>query len=139
MTRYLLDTNAVIAVLRGAGSVRDRLVGHAPSDVMVSSIVMHEFFYGAFKSQRTESNVALVDSLLFEVLEFDREDARQAGEIRAQLARQGSEIGPYDVLLAGQAVARGLTLVTHNMREFERVPRLLTEDWESAEQPPAQA
>ena len=74
----------------------------------VSAIGAHELFYGAFKSRRADRNVALVDALRFAVLEFDNEDARQAGRIRALLARKGTPIGPYDVLIAGQAMARGL-------------------------------
>jgi len=67
--------------------------------------------------------------LQFEVVEFDREDARQAGELRAALAAAGTPIGPY-VLIAGQALARSLILVTHNTGEFQRVPGLRFEDWE---------
>ena len=73
--------------------------------------------------------MARVDALQFSVLEFDEEDARQAGQIRAQLASKGTPIGPYDVLIAGQAKARELTLVTHNTSEFQRVPGLKVEDW----------
>lgn len=128
--RYLLDTNAVIAVLNDANStVATNLKSKAPRDVALSSIVVHELYYGAFKSRRREQNVNLVDSLLFEVLGFDKEDARQAGEIRGHLAAVGSPIGPYDVLIAGQAAARGLILVTNNIREFGRVPGLSVEDW----------
>ena len=129
--KYLLDANAVIALLNGNEAVSGRLRQHRPADIGISSIVAHELFYGAFKSQRGERNVALVDALQFEVLEFDKEDARQAGEIRATLARQGLPIGPFDVLIAGQAKARGLTLVTRNMGEFRRVADLVVEDWES--------
>ncbi len=63
------------------------------------------------------------------ILEFDREDARTAGEIRAALARQGTPIGPYDVLIAGQARARDLMLVTNNLSEFQRIDGLKIEDW----------
>jgi tRNA(fMet)-specific endonuclease VapC len=70
-----------------------------------------------------------VDALQFEVIEFDKEDARRAGEVRAYLAGRGTPIGPYDVLIAGQAMARGLILVTHNIGEFQRVPALQIEDW----------
>jgi tRNA(fMet)-specific endonuclease VapC len=87
-------------------------------------------FYGAYKGRRRAENLARVEALQFEVVEFDREDARQAGEIRAALAAAGTPIGPYDVLIAGQAMARALTLITHNTREFERVPGLHVEDWE---------
>jgi tRNA(fMet)-specific endonuclease VapC len=66
---------------------------------------------------------------LFEVLELDKEDSRRAGEIRAALAVAGQPIGPFDNLIAGQAVARGLVLVTNNLREFQRVPNLRVEDW----------
>jgi len=101
-----------------------------PGDVAISAIVAHELFYGAFKSQRADHNVALVDALMFPVVEFDREDARKAGQIRAFLAAGGVGIGPYDVLIAGQAIARDMILITHNTREFGRVPGLQIEDWE---------
>lgn len=128
---YLLDTNAVIALLkRRISPLAQRVRANRPADIGISSIVSHELFYGAFKSQRTGQNVALVDDLQFEVLDFDKEDARQAGEIRAVLAARGTPIGPYDVLIAGQALARNLVLITHNTEEFERVPGLRVEDWE---------
>ena len=132
MTRYLLDANAVIALLRDPGSrLARRLRQEALANVAISAIVAHELYYGAFKSRRSEENVALVDKLRFPVLEFDREDARRAGEIRASLASLGTPIGPYDALIAGQALARNLILVTHNTAEFARVPGLRLEDWEA--------
>lgn len=130
MTRYLLDANAVIDLLNDTGSNAARRVRRQqPSDVAISAIVAHELFYGAFKSRRAAQNVALIDALQFAVLEFDKEDARQAGAIRAMPASQGTPIGPNDVLIAGQAVARKLILVTHNTQEFGRVPGLRFEDW----------
>ena len=90
---------------------------------------MHELFFGAYKSRRQAQNLALLDALQLQVLEFDKEDARQAGEIRAALAAAGQPIGPYDVLVAGQARARGLILVTNDVREFARVDGLRYEDW----------
>lgn len=129
--RYLLDANAVIALLNDTTSKAARRARRQkPGDMAISAIVVHELFYGAFKSQRSERNVALVDALRFVVLEFDKEDARQSGEIRALLAGRGTSIGPYDVLIAGQAIARNLTLVTHNTDEFRRVPGLRIEDWQ---------
>jgi tRNA(fMet)-specific endonuclease VapC len=128
---FLLDTNAVITLLNDATSrLAARARAHDPSDVAISSIVTYELFYGAFRSARSDANVALVDRLQFPVLAFDKEDARKAGDIRAYLAQKGGPIGPYDVLIAGQALARDLTLVTHNAREFGRVPKLKLEDWE---------
>jgi tRNA(fMet)-specific endonuclease VapC len=128
--QYLLDANVVIALLNDIDSKAARRVRRQkPGDVAISAIVAHELFYGAFKSQRADRNVGLVDALRFAVLEFDKEDARQAGRIRAVLAREGTPIGPYDVLIAGQALARHLTLVTHNTSEFQRVDGLALENW----------
>lgn len=128
--KFLLDSNAVIALLKGHTGFLTRLRQYQPEDFGIPAIVAHELFYGAYKGQRTVENLARVDALQFEVLDFDREDAQQAGELRAILAAAGTPIGAYDVLIAGQALARSLTLVTHNTREFQRVPRLLLEDWE---------
>ncbi len=138
--RYLLDANAVIALLNDTTSpIARRTRRHAPRDIGISAVVIQELYYGAFKSQRVEQNVARVDALQFPVLEFDQEDARHAGEIRAHLASKGTPIGPYDVLIAGQANARELTLVTHNTTEFQRVPGLKVEDWKGASSSPPAA
>jgi len=93
---------------------------------------MFELWYGAAKSIQQQRNTErLVDFLTgpIQILTLDAEDAREAGEIRATLAKAGTPIGPYDVLIAAQARRRGATLVTANAREFARVPGLKTEDW----------
>jgi tRNA(fMet)-specific endonuclease VapC len=128
--RYLLDANAVIALLNDTISAR-RARREKPGDIAISAVVVHELFFGAFKSRRATENAALVDALRFAVIEFDKEDARQAGEVRALLALKGIPIGPYDVLIAGQAKARSMILVTHNTSEFGRVPGLQIEDWQA--------
>jgi tRNA(fMet)-specific endonuclease VapC len=129
--RFLLDTNAVIALLNDATSkAAKRARRERPSDIAISAVVAHELFYGAFKSARAAENVGVVDALQFEVIALDKEDARQAGQLRAALALEGTPIGPYDVLIAGQALAREMTLVTHNTKEFGRVPGLRVEDWQ---------
>jgi len=129
--RYLLDTNVVIGLLNDTTSKTARRARQQrPGDLAVSAIVTHALFYGAFKSRRATENAALIDALQFIVLEYDKEDARQAGQVRALLASKGMPIGPYDVLIAGQAVARDIILVTHNTQEFERVPGLKLEDWQ---------
>jgi tRNA(fMet)-specific endonuclease VapC len=131
MMRYLLDANAVIALLNDTTSkTAQRARREKVGDVAVSAIVAHELFYGAFKSRRAIQNLALIDALQFEILEFDKEDARQAGEIRALLASKGTPIGPYDVLIAGQALARDMILVTRNTQEFGRGIGLQIEDWQ---------
>ncbi|KER72245.1 type II toxin-antitoxin system VapC family toxin [Burkholderia aenigmatica] len=127
--KFLLDTNAVIAIMKGEPAMLARLRTYQPADFGMPAIVAHELYYGAYKSQRAAANVARVEALQFEVVSFDVEDAQHAGEIRAQLAVTGTPIGPYDALIAGQARARRLVLVTHNMREFARVPGLQVEDW----------
>jgi len=129
--KYLLDSNAVIALMKGHSGFVAEIRKHKPQDFAIPAIVAHELFYGAYKGQRVADNLARVDALQFETLDFDREDARKAGEIRAALAILGTPIGAYDVLIAGQAVARDLILVTHNVREFQRVKNLRFEDWET--------
>lgn len=128
---FLLDTNAVISVLRGDARLIGRVRACRPDQVCISAIVAHELYFGAFRSVRREANVALVDDLRFPVVEFDVDDARMSGEIRASLSAAGATIGPYDVLIAGQALSRGLILITHNTREFSRVAGLRIEDWEA--------
>lgn len=128
--KFLLDTNAVIALLAGKPAFLTRLKQHRPADFGIPAIAAHELFFGAFKSTRATANLARVDALQFEIVDFDREDARHAGELRAHLATAGTPIGPYDAMIAGQALARSLVLITHNTREFQRVPTLRVEDWE---------
>lgn len=130
MTRYLLDANVVITVLRTRASpLAERVYTHPADAISVSSIVAFELYYGAFKSSWPDQNLALLDVSRFQVLPFDANDARYAGQVRAELAKAGTPIGPYDVLIAGQALARNLTLVTSNVGEFRRVPNLKVEDW----------
>nr|WP_218940605.1 type II toxin-antitoxin system VapC family toxin [Pusillimonas noertemannii] len=127
----MLDTNAVIALLKGHPGFLARLRRHRPADFAMPSIVVHELFYGAYKGRQVARNLERVQALQFQVLDFDREDAQRAGELRALLSAAGTPIGPYDVLIAGQAWARGLTLITHNMREFRRIAHIRVEDWEA--------
>ena len=130
--RYLLDSNACIALLNNTSpSLRARIRRHRPSDIGLSAIVTYELYYGAFESRRMDHNIELLDRLAFEVVPFDASDARVAGAIRSELEAVGRPIGPYDLLIAGQARARGLTLVTANSDEFRRVKDLDCEDWSS--------
>lgn len=129
--KFLLDANAVIGLLGGNAGLLAEARRQAPQDIGIPAVAAHELFYGAYKSRRQAHNLALLDGLQLEVLEFDKEDARQAGEIRAALSTMGMPIGPYDVLIAGQARARDLALVTHNVGEFSRVNGLRVENWQS--------
>jgi len=130
-----LDTNAVIALLNHPTSpVRTRIdaaIGLG-RPLAISSVVLFELRYGAAKSARPERNAQRIIDFLsgpIEVLPFAPADAEEAGDIRAELERAGTPIGPYDVLIAAQARQRDALLVTANEREFARVPRLRHEDW----------
>jgi len=132
MIARLLDTNAVIAlVMRRSRALLRRVEASEPGSLGVSSVVAHELYFGAYRSRKIAFNLETLRLLFADlvVLDLDREDARVAGEIRAELANEGTPIGPYDVLIAGQAKARAIPLVTHNAREYSRVGGLRIEDW----------
>jgi len=132
---YLLDTNVCIALINGSSApVRARFakVIESREPVCVPAVSAHELWYGVAKSVQKETNAARLQKFLdgpVQLLEFTSDDARRAGEIRSRLERAGRPIGAYDVLLAGQALHRKLTLVTANTREFARVMGLVWEDW----------
>ncbi|HYI41716.1 MAG TPA: type II toxin-antitoxin system VapC family toxin [Allosphingosinicella sp.] len=130
--RYSLDTNAVIGLMEGKPpTLRDRVRSLRHEDAVISTVVLHELVWGAHKSQRVEKNLERLGRLRLPIVEFGREDAYAAGQIRADLHRKGTPIGPYDLLIAGQARARGLTVVTGNVREYGRIEGLEVEDWGS--------
>lgn len=131
MLRYLLDTNICIHVLRDRPkAMRERFNLEADS-LCISTIVLTELLHGAAKSDRPEHNRREVErfSARLEVLSFDLAAADHAAEIRATLERRGQPIGGYDLLIAGHARSRGLTVVTANLGEFGRVEGLRCEDW----------
>ena len=102
-----------------------------PSDICISSVTVFELEYGAAKSNWGDKTRQSMQMFLapFNIINFDSKDAASAGIIRGFLEKQGSPIEPYDVQIAGQAVSKSLTLVTHNIGEFSRVPRIIVEDW----------
>jgi tRNA(fMet)-specific endonuclease VapC len=128
---YLLDTNILIYAYRHLGGCRERLEAQSPSDLHICAINLAEIEYGIAKSSRPEGlRLFLIDIQARYALEsLSAEAARQAGQLRAELERQGQPIGPYDVLIAGIALANDLTVVTRNVREFARVPQLKVENW----------
>jgi tRNA(fMet)-specific endonuclease VapC len=127
---YLLDTSAVINLLKDDPIVSKRVRAHRTRDIGLPAVVMHELYFGAFKGQHTNRTISVIERLAFEIVDFQVGDARCAAEVRAALSAAGTPIGPYDVLIAGQALARDLTLITYNIREFSRVGGLKIEDWE---------
>lgn len=127
--RYLLDSNIFIAsFLRADRQINSKLALHF-GQYGISSVVLFELYFGAYYSDYVERNANRVATHDLPVVEFDENDARAAGKIRAELKRVGMPIGPYDLLIAGQALARGLIVVTNNVSEFARVPGLVVEDW----------
>lgn len=133
--KYLFDSNLCIAIMNGSAwrvtATFDRAI-HSGSEFYLPTIVVHELWYGVAKSLQLRANtqkLEMFQNRLTGTLEFSDHDARLSGQIRAELARRGTPIGPYDVLIAGQALARGLTLVTANTREFSRVEGVKLVDW----------
>jgi len=127
--RYLLDTNAVIHSIRGRPeAVRTRVDAEGPDRVAVSAVTVAELWYGAEKSERSNRH-DLFEAFLapYEILPFDEEAGREHGRLRHQLRH--APIGERDLFIAAIARVAGLTVVTANTREFERVPGLAVEDW----------
>jgi tRNA(fMet)-specific endonuclease VapC len=132
---YLLDTNTIVALLRNKpAGVRERYrEAQAAGDYLaLSSVVLFELWYGVAKSSQVQENTERLRVLLsgdVDLLDFDDEDARAAGQVRATLEKAGTPIGAYDMLIAGQALRRELTVITANTSEFSRVAGLSWQDW----------
>jgi len=127
----MLDTNICIHLMRDAAShVLARLDEHE-GELCISTITWHELMHGAQRSHRPAYQRTLMTNLAagLEVLDFDQPAADHSGDIHAALAMAGQVIGAYDMLIAGHARSRGLTIVTNNLREFSRVDGLRCEDW----------
>jgi tRNA(fMet)-specific endonuclease VapC len=129
---YLLDSNILIAAIKGTHRpLLNRLAGMAPSRLFLSALTEAELLYGAEKSRHGARARAALDIVTAGMtpLPFDADDGHPYARIRAALERKGASIGPMDLLIAAQAVARDLVLVTDNLREFRRVPGLHCENW----------
>lgn len=129
---YLLDTNTCIAYLNGtAPNVEARLRATSPDDITLCSVVKAELLFGAAKSVQSMATKVRLYTFFsrFASAGFDDAAADHYGHVRAHLARNGTPIGPNDLLIASITLAQGFTLVTHNTREFSRVPGLAIEDW----------
>jgi len=130
---FLLDSNVCIRLLNQSHStIIQHFRQHHPSEIHLCSIVKAELLYGARHSQRVEANLQLLQRFFqpLSSLTFDDRCAEEAGQIRADLARQGTPIGPNDLLIAATARAYDAVLITHNTGEFSRVTNLRLEDWE---------
>ena len=126
----MLDTDTVSFALRGQGQVGPRLLQQRPSALCVSSITIAELRYGA-EMKRSRKLHQLIDTFAesIEVVPFDRAAADRFGIAAASLARKGTPIGGYDTLIGTHALALGLILVTNNLKHFENISGLKTENW----------
>ena len=131
MLKYMLDTNIVIYTIKNRPErVREVFKRHS-GQMAISAVTFGELIYGAERSSQPERNLNDIEGMIarLEVLPFDELAAAHFGQLRAELARAGTPIGPYDQMIAGHARALGLVLVTNNVDEFERVPGLRIENW----------
>ena len=131
MLKFLLDTNIVIYVIKRRPVEVLGLFNENAGRMAISSITLSELLHGAEKSTRVAQNLAVVEDLAsrLDVLPYTARASQHYGAIRAALERAGRPIGVNDLHIAAHARSEGLTLVTNNLVEFERVPGLLTENW----------
>jgi len=130
--RFMLDTDSCIALIkRKPAKMLDKLTSHAPGDVGLSTVSLAELRYGVAKSAQKERNSQALDEFLLplEIADFDEMSAGSYGEVRAALENAGTPIGPLDTQIGAHALSLGAVLVTHNTREFRRIPGLAVEDW----------
>lgn len=128
---YALDTNTLIYFFKGMGNVGHRLLSEPPRKIGIPAIVLYELELGIAKSSSKKKRAKQLREIvsLVSVLPFGKKEARASALIRARLETEGLPIGPYDILIAGTALANNATLITHNTREFARVKNLVLEDW----------
>ncbi len=131
MTKYMLDTNICIAIMKGHPAIRSKISSIDPPKIGTSSIVLGELSYGVWKSQQRERNkLALADFCsICNIWDWPVQAADTYGEIRTFLEQQGRIIGANDLLIAAHAKYLNVILITNNTREFKRIPDLKIEDW----------
>ncbi len=130
--RYMLDTNICIyAIKHKPPEVIKNFLRHSPDSICISSITYGELMHGVEKSQAVDRNRAAITLFLssISILPFDSNAAEEYGRVRAKLERNGTPIGPMDMLIAAHARSKGLILVTNNTREFFRVDGLSVDNW----------
>ena len=130
---YMLDTNAIVMAIRQKNHpIREKLLHCAPGELCISSITYTELLYGVWHSAAPEKNLSALHGLLswIEILPFNLAAAEYAGKVIAYLAAKGTPLGDRDMLIAGHALSCGCPIVTHNVREFTRIPDLQVADWQ---------
>ena len=130
--RWMLDTNICIYLIKEQpASVLDRFTAHSVGHIGVSVITLAELAYGIAKSSRPARNRAALEQFVspLEVASFDREATAVYGRVRTMLEKKGQPIGSMDLLIAAHAISLDVQLITHNVKEFGKVPGLRIEDW----------
>jgi tRNA(fMet)-specific endonuclease VapC len=129
--RVMLDTNTCIYAMKKNPAVLSRFVAEHPMGIAISAITEGELWFGVENSVHTERNTETLLAFLatVETFPFDTRAAAEYGRVRSKLKRAGTPIGDRDMLIASHAKAEGLTIVTNNVREFERIEGLILEDW----------
>jgi len=128
----LLDTDICIFMIRGKNTeLLQRLAEYDNDTVAISTVTLAELEFGAANSANPDRNrtALYLFASAFVQMPFNTVDAYHYGLVRAYLTKKGCVIGPYDMQIAAQALSRGMTLISHNTREFKRVPGLELEDW----------
>lgn len=130
---YLLDTNIVIYCLKGHEVVNKNLRSHLDDPINISVVTLMELYYGAYKSQKVESNLAKIKTLenSIEVIPLGKEAVEIFGIYKAKLERSGTPLDDFDLILAACAMTNNLVLVTNNTKHFKRIEGLKVTDWAS--------
>ena len=128
---YVLDTNTLIYYFKGMGNVSENLLDKTPKDIGIPAIVLFELEVGIAKSKAPRKRTQQLREItsIVNIIPFGDKEAKVSASIRTKLEKQGLQIGPYDLLIGGSAVANQAILVTHNPKEFERIENLGIEDW----------
>lgn len=132
MKKVMLDTNICIYIIKNKPEkIREKLKEYELGDICLSSVVVSELYFGAYKSQNVEKNLLALESFLrpFDILEYDLKASIEYGKIRAKLEISGKIIGGLDMLIAAHALSNNMLLVTNNTKEFQRVENLVLENW----------
>jgi len=129
--KFVLDTNTLIYFFKNKGNVARELLAIQPNKIFVPTIVAYEIHVGVQKTSSTMKRANQLTQFLsnVNVLPFGYFEAVESAKVRAALEKKGQKIGPYDTLIAGVALAHKATLVTRNIKEFDRVPKLNTVNW----------
>ena len=128
---FVLDTNTLIYYFKNMGNVSENLIKTSPAELAIPSIVMFELGVGIAKSNAPNKRISQLNELtsLVKILDFTQKEAFESAKIRAKLESKGTPIGPFDCLIAGTVLSHNATLVTHNIKEFDRVDGLKIIDW----------